>query len=95
MSNHDEGQYTHISDGYGGRWAPVDFHNDQQVNALLNIAAGLHQLAAATNGLLYGLKYGKEEGMSVAESVDAGLGKIADAIDTSLARIADEIAEAK
>jgi hypothetical protein len=49
------------------KWSPSKFHDDAMVNAVLNVAAQLSVLASATNRLLYGLKYGKNEGLSVAE----------------------------
>jgi hypothetical protein len=51
-------------------WKPESYNADPTVNAMLNIAAGLHAQAAATRELLYGLKYGKDEGMSIAEAIE-------------------------
>jgi hypothetical protein len=66
-------------------WEPSDHHEDPTVNALLNIAESISNLAAATNGLLYGLKYSKDEGMSLAEAVEKsiseGLQGVASAIE--------------
>lgn len=57
--------------GVMSKWEPEEYDEDPTVNALLNIAHGLHRLADATNGLLYGLKYSKGEGMSIAESIES------------------------
>jgi len=41
-------------------WEPEDFSEETVANAILNVACELNRLANATNGLLYGMKYGKE-----------------------------------
>jgi hypothetical protein len=75
-------------------WSPGDYVDDPLANAVLNVARQIGELAAATNGLLYGLKYGKQEGMSIAEATEVAGGRIADAL-TELAggRIADALTE--
>lgn len=72
-----------------GKWEPESLHKDPMVNAILNVAMSLSELAEATNGLLYGLKYGKQEGLSIAEALEASgkditnsLGNIVDAISS-------------
>ena len=49
---------------------PEDFCDDPMANAIMNVAAQISALARATNGLLYGLKYSKGDGMSVAEAIE-------------------------
>lgn len=58
-------------------WEPKKYDREPMVNAVLNVAAELSALAKATNRLLYGLKYGDVEGVSVAEALE----KVAMAID--------------
>ncbi len=60
------------------KWEPEEYHPDPTVNALLNIASGLHSQAEATRHLLYGLKYSRGEGMSVAEAIEVGAKSIAE-----------------
>lgn len=58
-----------------GCWSPSAFDPDPLVNAVLNVAAQVAVQAAATNELLLGLKYGKKEGLSIAEAIEvAGKG---------------------
>jgi hypothetical protein len=57
-------------------WEPEEFHHDPMVNAILNIAAELNFCGRGISSLLYGLKYGKEDGMSVAEAIEVAAGKI-------------------
>jgi hypothetical protein len=61
-------------------WEPENYHENDMINAIYNVAASLAALASAADGLLYGLKYGKEEGLSIAEAVEVGAGAIASAI---------------
>jgi microcystin degradation protein MlrC len=63
-------------------WSPSKFHKDPMVNAVLNVAAQLSVLASATNGLLYGLKYGKKEGLSVAEALEAASKNVAHGLES-------------
>ena len=51
------------------------------VNAVLNVAEQLSELARATNSLYYAFKYNKERGTSVAEAIENAGEKIKDAID--------------
>lgn len=62
------------------KWEPGQYHKDPAVNAILNVARSIQHLADATNGLLYGLKYSKGEGMSLAEALEMGLKDIASAV---------------
>jgi hypothetical protein len=61
-------------------WKPTNFVKDPIANAILNVAAELNLLATKTGGLLYGLKYDKDSGMSIAEAIEVGLDKIASSI---------------
>ena len=61
-------EVEHMSD-----YKPTEYHKDPMVNAVLNVACQIAALAHATDGLLYGLKYSKTTGMSVAESLETGL----------------------
>jgi|KBSSwiStaDraftv2_1062776.scaffolds.fasta_scaffold00132_80 hypothetical protein len=58
-------------------WEPAELHDDPMVNAVLNVAAQLAALAGATNELLYGLKYSKDTGMSIAEAIEVAGNNIA------------------
>ena len=60
------------------KWEPEQFEEDPVANAIMNVASELNFLANATQSLLYGLKYGKETGMSIAEAIEVGLKAIAD-----------------
>lgn len=64
-------------------WEPTDYDEDPMVNAMMNIAEALHRQADATNALLYGLKYGKAEGMSIAEAIEVAGRKIAEAFPSA------------
>lgn len=68
-------------------WEPTAFHRDPMVNAVLNVAAQLASLANATNGLLYGLKYGKFEGMSIAEAIEVASKNVATGLDSLASEI--------
>jgi hypothetical protein len=61
-------------------WEPEDYSDDPHVNAMLNIAKSIADLAKATDGLLYGLKYSKGDGMSVAEAIEVAGKSVADAV---------------
>lgn len=76
---------------HGDEWGPQLFHNDPTTNALYNIAASLDKLADATNGLLYGLKYGKRDGMSIAEAVEVAGKGVAESIESGLHDIGQAI----
>lgn len=52
------------------RWEPEQYHKDPMINAVLNVAASVSELAEATDGIIYGLKYSKKEGMSIAEAIE-------------------------
>lgn len=73
-----------------GYWSPTRFHSDPMVNAVLNVAAQLAVLANATNGLLYGLKYSKSEGMSLAESIEVAGKSVAAGIESLAGEIRDK-----
>ena len=90
---------------YGFEWEPQYFCDDPTTNAILNVAASIAQLAAATNGLLYGLKFGKQEGLSIAEALseqrDYGvdgvareLESLADAVNSAGSQVAEAIVKA-
>jgi hypothetical protein len=49
---------------------PDDYNADPTANAIMNVAAAIDRLAQAVNSLLYGLKYSKGEGMSIAEAIE-------------------------
>ncbi len=80
-------------------WEPESHHKDPMVNAVLNMAEQISRLADATNGLLYGLKYSKENGMSIAESIEKAGEIIAaripdftfDGVESAISEIADLI----
>jgi hypothetical protein len=71
------------------RWEPAEFHSDPMVNAVLNVAAQLAVLANATNGLLYGLKYSKGDGMSIAEAVEVASKNIASGLESLAGEVRD------
>jgi hypothetical protein len=58
------------------KWEPETYDKNATVNAILNVACGLHRLADATQSLLYGMKYGQEEGMSIAEAIEVGFNNL-------------------
>jgi hypothetical protein len=59
-----------------------------------NVADGLFEIARAVRSLLYGLKYGKEEGLSIAEAIEVGLRAAGEAIAIGIRDGAETIAEA-
>lgn len=61
-------------------WEPEEYVDDPVANAILNVAKELSALAKATNGLLYGLKYSKDNGLSIAEAIEVGAQSIASAV---------------
>ena len=63
-----------------GEWQPTALHKDPTVNAILNVACSLSEVADALTELLYGLKYSRNGGLSIAEAIEVGAGKIADAV---------------
>jgi hypothetical protein len=63
-------------------WEPSDHHPNATVNAILNVAESISALASATNGLLYGLKYSREKGLSLAEAIEVSAEKVARAIES-------------
>ena len=65
-------------------WEPRHFCKDATANALLNIAAEINGMADATRKLLYGLKYGEREGMSIAEAIEEGLESAASIIAAAI-----------
>lgn len=74
-------------------WEPAALHKEAQANALLNIARELHYCGAAIESLLYGLKYAKGDGMSLAEAVEVAGRAQADATE-SLATATEQLADA-
>ena len=72
-------------------WKPGTYHKDPTVNALLNIAASLAACASAQREILYGLKYGKDNGLSIAEAIEVAGQKTGAEIATGLQAVADAI----
>jgi hypothetical protein len=72
-------------------WEPKKYDSDPTANAMLNIAASIAELADATNGLLYGLKYSKAEGMSIAEALEVSIEKVSNSIDSGVGEIAEAL----
>lgn len=72
-------------------WEPGTYHEDPTVNALLNIAASLAACAAAQRELLYGLKYGKDTGLSIAEALEIAGEKAGAEIAIGLQGVAEAI----
>ncbi len=70
-------------------WEPEEHSADPMVNAVLNVAAAIDRLASATNGLLYGLKYSKDQGMSLAEAIEVSTAKAADTIASAISEVAN------
>jgi hypothetical protein len=64
-------------------WEPKEMHDDPNVNAMLNVAASIHACAKSLEELLYGLKYSKRDGLSVAEAIEVAGKKIAEAIGST------------
>lgn len=79
-----------IGTGPRDTWEPTKFHDDPLANAVLNVAAQLAVLARATDGLLYGLKYSKGKGMSIAEAIEVASQNVATAIDGIASSVADK-----
>lgn len=63
-------------------WEPAALSSDPMVNAVLNVAAQLASLAKATSGLLYGLKYSKNDGMSIAEAMEVASKNISEGLES-------------
>ena len=63
-------------------------------SAVNTSAEATEKVAEATNGLLYGLKFGKQEGTSVAEAIENAGQKIGDAVDGLTTKL-DEFDELK
>ena len=61
-------------------WEPTQYAKDPMVNAVYNVAAELSALASATRGLLYGLKYSKDNGVSIAEAIELSAKTQAEAV---------------
>lgn len=72
------------------KWEPGQYHKDATVNAILNVACSIQHLADATDGLIYGLKYGKNNGLSLAEALEMGLEKVAGAVSDLASATRDE-----
>lgn len=67
-----------------------NFGTDEDGNGVTD---ALNNCAKAIDGILYGLKYGKSEGMSISESIEVVGRKISDAISIlDLEEAADQIA---
>ena len=76
------------------KWEPKEYVEDPTANAQLNIAEALAGCADGLNGLLYGLKYSKGEGMSIAESIEVSGKRIAESLDAlprALAELGDRV----
>lgn len=78
-------------------WKPAEFHQDPMVNAVLNLAHAVMCHASETRELLYAFKYGREEGMSVAEAIETvanrvgePLNAVADALESLQAHLPKE-----
>lgn len=52
-----------------------------QAERLDDLVEGVNNLARAVGGLLYGLKYGEKEGMSIAEAIEVAGNAIADKLN--------------
>lgn len=78
-----------IDTGPRATWTPTRFDDDPLANAVLNVAAQLAALARATDGLIYGLKYSKGEGKSIAEAIEVASGAVATSIDGLVSAVAD------
>lgn len=62
------------------KYEPEDYCENEIANAIMNVAAELRFVGQSIDSLLYGLKYSKMEGMSIAEALEVGAGKIAESI---------------
>jgi len=77
-------------------WYVKKHDKDPMVNAVLNVAESISELAGATNSLLYAFKYSQGTGLSVAEAIEAAGQSIANAMprdDTGM-NVAEAIAAA-
>jgi hypothetical protein len=72
------------------KWEPEPYDENPTVNAILNVACGLHRLAAATRSLLYGLKYGEDNGLSIAEAIEVGCNNIGSTLADAIVNHADQ-----
>lgn len=70
-------------------WEPKEHHDDPAVNAMLNIAESLSECASAIGGLLYGLKYSGEQGLSIAEAIEVSAKSVASALAEVAGKIDD------
>lgn len=59
------------------QWEPEDYDDNPIANAIYNVAAQIADLSASVNVLLYGLKYSRQEGMSVAEAIEVAADRVA------------------
>lgn len=75
------------------KFEPDQYHADPMVNAVLNVAAALRALAQSTDGLLYGLKYSKGDGMSVAEAIEVAGKAQAEALREGLTDIGNSLTD--
>jgi hypothetical protein len=73
-------------------WEPNNHHPDPTVNALLNIAESIAQAASAIDDLNYAFKFGKKDGLSVAEALEVGAQKAAEQIASAIRDVASEMA---
>lgn len=70
-------------------WEPGEYDADPMTNAVLNVAREIAGLSKATRGLLNGLKYSEERGMSIAEAIEKGAEEIASAVGRSAPDVSD------
>ena len=64
------------------KWQPEDYHKDPTVNALLNIADGLHMVAHQLDQLFYAFGYSKvSSSVSLSEEVHVAAKTVAGAIE--------------
>lgn len=71
-------------------WEPTEYVDDPQANAILNVAAAIFDLSKSVNELLYGLKFGKQEGMSIAEAIEVGSKNIESSLDAVASAIQEK-----
>ena len=70
-------------------WEPRSFHKDPMVNAVLNLAREVRGVGEAVGELLYGLKYSRGEGLSVAEALEISIEKAGTNIASALTELAE------
>lgn len=68
---------------------------DEEKSAAENQARAQFEIAAALRSLLYAFKFGKEEGLSVAESIEVAGKAIAGSIESAAQGISTSIEDSK